>query len=287
MSDKKKIFITEDEFIVSKNLQYKLESLGYIVTGTSPSGEMAIEQIRKNQPDLVLMDIMLAGDLDGIDTARKIREEFDIPIIFLTAYSSEEISKRAALADPYAYILKPYEERELEINISIALYKTEAEKKLLRKQQELIELNNRLDSVVQERTAALNKEIEKREKQNAWLQKFVAIIDQTSDHIVVSNRDGEIEYVNQSLLDFKGRKQNELMGISSKEMISDSTINGHYEQLLGTVIEKGMNFSGELKCNRKDGKSFSATQVVIPLKSEDNYVTHFASICRIDFFNSK
>mgnify|MGYP001234554718 CR=1 FL=1 len=95
MKDKKKIFITEDEFIVSKNLESKLIALGYNVIGTSVSGELAIEKIRKEQPDLVLMDIMLAGKMDGIETASLIRSEYDIPIIFLTAYSSQKISINA------------------------------------------------------------------------------------------------------------------------------------------------------------------------------------------------
>ena len=135
MSEKKKIFITEDEFIVSKSLQNKLESLDYDVVGTATSGEKTLEKIRITKPDLILMDVMLAGELDGIQTAQIIKKEFGIPVIFLTAYSSEEIYRRAATVEPYAYIIKPFEQRELEINISIAFYKYAADKKVSEKQE--------------------------------------------------------------------------------------------------------------------------------------------------------
>ncbi len=276
----KKIFITEDEFIVSKNLQYKLEELGYNVTGTAPSGEMAIEQIRKDPPDLVLMDIMLAGDMDGIDTAKMIRAEFEIPIIFLTAYSSEEISKRASLVDPYAYILKPYEERELEINISIALYKAEAEKKIIEKQKELIELNKKLDSLVRNSTHELNKQVQESEKLQEWSTKFLDIVDATYDFVIIANTDGIVEYANNRLTKFLGLPKKEVEKNNIKSLIFNQQSDDYYDQIVQSVLSGGGNYLDKIIIKGKDAKMWTVDQIVIPLKNSSGSVTHFASVCR-------
>ncbi|NBD32031.1 MAG: response regulator [Cyanobacteria bacterium] len=94
ISSQGKIFIVEDELIIAKSLARQLEKLNYDVVGTASSGEKALELIEQNPPDLVLMDIVIAGEMDGIETAKKIREKFDIPVIYLTAYSDEETLKR-------------------------------------------------------------------------------------------------------------------------------------------------------------------------------------------------
>ncbi|MFB0925321.1 MAG: response regulator, partial [Vicingaceae bacterium] len=158
-----KIHITEDEFIVSKNLENQLISLGYDVIGCSSSGEDTLVDIEKNIPDLILMDIMLAGKLDGIETANIIAEKYDIPLIFLTAYSSDEIYKRAKNSNPHAYLLKPFEDRELEINISITLNKHKLEKNLKIKREKLEALRISQDDIIIEKTESLalkNKELD-------------------------------------------------------------------------------------------------------------------------------
>ncbi|MBC8257814.1 MAG: response regulator [SAR324 cluster bacterium] len=123
-----KIFIVEDEAIVAESLNDQLESLGYIVSGQAASGEEALRKIKKKSPDLVLMDIMLEGEMDGVDTAQQIHELLGIPIIFLTAYSDSETLNRAKLTEPFGYLIKPYKERELHTTIEISLYKYKMEK---------------------------------------------------------------------------------------------------------------------------------------------------------------
>ncbi len=124
---KKKIIIVEDKSIVSHDIKRRLEVLGYEVPGIAPSGEKAVELVKEHSPDLILMDIQLQGEMDGIEAANLIRKELDIPIIYLTAFSDEATLKRAMITDPYAYIIKPFEPRELQISIEIALYKHEME----------------------------------------------------------------------------------------------------------------------------------------------------------------
>lgn len=284
-TEAKKIFITEDEFIVSKNLESKLTSLGYEVTGTAPSGEEAIQQISENPPDIVLMDIMLAGEIDGIETARKIREEHDIPVIFLTAYSSEEIYKRAALAEPYAYIIKPYEERELEINIAIALYKSNIERQYAEKQLELEKLNSNLDKLVEERTKDLIREINERKKAQELQMRFYDIVEQTSDHIMITDIKGVIEYVNPAISEFTGFDKNEMIG-NTPGILKSGMYEKEYYNELWSVIQTGNSFSDEFVNRKKDGTLYTVAQIILPLKNLDGEITHFASVSR-DFSEKK
>jgi PAS domain S-box-containing protein len=124
--------VVEDEAIVALDIEARLRMLGYGVTGVARSGAEALRLIADRTPDLVLMDIHIQGPMDGIDTAREVKTRFHRPVVFLTAYSEDGTLQRAKLAEPYGYILKPFEERELKSVIEMALYKHEAEQEILR-----------------------------------------------------------------------------------------------------------------------------------------------------------
>ena len=126
----KKILVIEDEAIIARDIQKSLEELGYEVPDTATSGERAIKLAGEVMPDLVLMDIVLQGDLDGIEAAEEIKKLYDIPVIYLTAYADDKVMERAKVTEPFGYMIKPFEERELHTTIEIALYKYEIEKKL-------------------------------------------------------------------------------------------------------------------------------------------------------------
>lgn len=119
----KKIFVVEDEVIVAEDIIQTLKSLGYEVLGFADSGEEAILKIKEEVPDLLLMDIMLAGELDGIETAEIINKEHNIPIVYLTAYSSTNILDKAKASKPYGYIVKPFDEVNLYTTIEVSIYK--------------------------------------------------------------------------------------------------------------------------------------------------------------------
>ncbi len=127
---KKKILIVEDDNIIGMEIRDRIESLGFDVTNVVPFGEDAIKDVAGNRPDLILMDIRLKGKMDGIQTAKKIREFFDIPVVYLTAYADYNTLQRAKITEPFGYVLKPFEERELASIIEMALYKHKMEKKL-------------------------------------------------------------------------------------------------------------------------------------------------------------
>lgn len=130
-----RILIVEDESIVALNIKNRLEALGYIVVATTSSGESAIQIAQENNPDLVLMDIKLRGVIDGIEAATQIWNRFQIPVVYLTAYSDEETVERAKVTEPYGYILKPFEARDLGTTIEISLYKHQMERKLREREQ--------------------------------------------------------------------------------------------------------------------------------------------------------
>ncbi len=135
------ILVVEDEVLVARDIKSRLIRMGYEVLDTARKGAEAIEKALALKPDLVLMDIHLADEIDGIEAALRIRETIDVPVIFCTAYADEETLERAKISTPYGYVLKPFDNRELEINIEIALYKHNIE----------IDLNNtrrRLDATL-------------------------------------------------------------------------------------------------------------------------------------------
>lgn len=132
-----RLMIVEDEVLVSKDISSRLIHMGYEVCCSAGKGSEAIKKALDHKPDLILMDIHLRDNIDGIEAAGIIHQSYDVPIIFCTAYSNTETLERAKITAPYGYILKPFDNRELEINIEIALYKHRAEKELRETQERL------------------------------------------------------------------------------------------------------------------------------------------------------
>jgi PAS domain S-box-containing protein/putative nucleotidyltransferase with HDIG domain len=123
--------IVEDEAIVALDIRNRLRFLGYDVAGVATTGEEAVRLASERSPDLILMDIMLDGELDGIDAAVRIREKMAVPVVFLTAYADEDTLSRAKVTEAFGYIIKPFEDRELHTTIEMALYKHKMETRLV------------------------------------------------------------------------------------------------------------------------------------------------------------
>jgi DNA-binding NarL/FixJ family response regulator len=185
-----KIMIVEDERVVAADLADKLAAMRYSVCGKAYSGEQALSIAEKQLPDLVLMDIKLEGPMDGIETAGLIKNRYDIPVIYLTAFSDEQILQRAKVAEPFGYLVKPVQLRELRSNIEIALFKARMEKKLRNAHQMLeIEVNNRTAELVRA-NAQLRNEIEERRKAERVLKK---------NEKELGNKAQELEEINTAL----------------------------------------------------------------------------------------
>ncbi len=125
-----RILIVEDESIVAKDIQNSLTGLGYTVAGIVASGEEAVERVSALKPDLILMDVMLKGAMDGIEAAGRIQKEHPVPVVYLTAYTDDDTLRRAKVTEAFGYLLKPFEDRELRTTIEMALYKHTMERKL-------------------------------------------------------------------------------------------------------------------------------------------------------------
>jgi two-component system, response regulator PdtaR len=142
------VFIVEDELIEAEDIRLTLEKKGYSVTGIARSGEAVLEFLQKKHPDLVLMDIHLAGTLDGIDTAERIRALYAIPVIFLTSHADEVTLGRAKITEPYGYVLKPFDERELHSAIEMGLYKHRMEEQAKENERTIRVLANAIPDAV-------------------------------------------------------------------------------------------------------------------------------------------
>ncbi len=127
-----KILIVEDEPEVAEVTKTILENFGYAVLSIVSTGEEAIEIVSRMRPDLVLMDIVLEGNMDGINAAKQVHDRFNVPVVYLTAYADEDKLSRAKVTEPYGYILKPFKAEELHVTIEMILYKHEVENKIKR-----------------------------------------------------------------------------------------------------------------------------------------------------------
>lgn len=123
MSDQKKILIIEDQLITAKGIERILKRFGFLVTGIANSAETAMQLIIKDQPDLVLVDIKLKGNEDGITAAHKIQSQFDLPVVILTAYTDDETVERVFHLGAYGYLVKPYKDEKLIEAVEFALKK--------------------------------------------------------------------------------------------------------------------------------------------------------------------
>ncbi len=171
------ILIVEDEIIVAEDLSGKLRRLGYGIAGIAAAGEEAIGMACDLRPNLVLMDVRLEGEMDGIETAREIQRRQDTPIVYLTAHSDAATLNRAKLTGPFGYILKPFDERELVTQIELALYKHQAERKI--------------------------------REQREWLRVTLTSI---GDAVIAADADGRIDFMNPVAEALTGWKAEEAIG---------------------------------------------------------------------------
>ncbi len=171
-----RIVIADDEIIIASQIEECLRSNGYDVVGIAPSGEDAVEMALDLKPDLMLMDIVMPGKLDGISAAAKINDALHLPVIFLTAYADEEMIQRAKPIGPYAYVLKPLQERQLLAAIEIALHKNIM-------QQKLKEAKEELELRVEERTRELRIKSENLEEMNTALKVLLKKREEDKDEL--------------------------------------------------------------------------------------------------------
>jgi PAS domain S-box-containing protein len=231
---KASILIVEDEAIVAADLADKLERAGYDISGTVSRGEHALRMVQQNRPDLILMDIRLAGPLDGIDVAKSLKISTDVPMVFLTAHSDDETIRRAGLTDPFGYILKPFEERDLTTQIEIALYRYQAERAL-------------------------------RDSEG----KYRALVETAFDGIIIIDGQGTIQSCNAAVERMFGYRREDLLRRNVSLLMPEAFPEGQHSPLgRFTTAEAGGVFNGlvESTGQRSDG-------IIFPLEISLNQVS--------------
>lgn len=231
------ILVVEDERIVAKDIQISLEQLGYTVPAIAASGIEAINKAAENVPDLVLMDINLKGDMDGVEAARHINTRFNVPVIYLTAYSDDQTLERAKLTDPIGYILKPFKARELHAAIQMAINKHQMEKKL--------------------------------KKHDQWL---AAVLKSIGEGLIATDIKGLVTYMNPVAEKLTGWKQSEAFGRYVIEVfnIVDSKTQTKIANPAIKVLQEGAAFclAEYLLLIAKDGAEIPIAECTAPIQDD-------------------
>lgn len=177
------VLVVEDESIVSKDIQHSLKKLGYQVVGAAATGEKALELVRSESPDIVLMDIMLKGDMNGIEVAEIVKKEHNIPVIFLTAYADESTLSKAKVTEPFGYIIKPFKEIDLHTSIEMALYKHKKARELEKERDYLYTLVDNKETVDGFIFVKSNSKLVKLNTKDIYF------IEALKDYVVINTRD--------------------------------------------------------------------------------------------------
>lgn len=236
------ILVVEDESLVAKDIQNRLRKFGYTVSATVNSGEDAIRKTGETSPDLVLMDIQLKGNIDGIEAAQEIYNNFNIPVIYLTANADESTLERAKVTEPFGYIIKPFKEKELKTTIEITLIKHRMEKKLKQSEQ--------------------------------WL---ATVLKSIGDAVIASDRTGVITFMNPAAEVLTGWKQEEAFGVASTDVfnITNAETRITVDNPITQALEAGMsvNLPEQTLLIAKDGTEIPIDDSAAPIRDEKGNIT--------------
>ena len=355
-----KILVVEDEGITALDIQARLKSLGYTVSAAVSSGEEAIASVQTLRPDLVLMDIVLKGPLDGVQAAGKIRSLFNIPVVYLTAFSDADTLKRAKITEPFGFVLKPFEERDLQTTIEMALYKHMMEEKLRESEREKtlifdstadviffhdtdlrIRWANRAAGMAMRENpenlkgqycfeiwqfknapcegcpvvmardtgqaqagellsrdgqswfiraypikddagkvtaiAEFSVDISERKRAEEQLRKLSHAVEQSPTSIMITDKEGNIEYVNARFTQVTGYTLDEVKGKNPRLLKSGRMLTEEYQKLWESIASGG-EWRGEMQNRKKNGELFWEFASISPIVGVDGSITHFLAV---------
>jgi len=201
-----RILIVEDDRVVARDIAQQMTRAGHTVIGITARGEDALPLAAATAPDLILMDVRLEGELDGVDTARLLRENFDLPVVFLTAYADEETIRRATITEPFGYVLKPFDDAQLHTVVAMALYKHGAERRL-------------------------------RESE----QRYAVTLSSIGDAVIATSRDSRINFINPVAEMLTGWARDEAMGrpLTDVFRVINETTRAPVEDPVAAVLSAG------------------------------------------------
>ena len=242
------VLIVEDERIVAEDIKRSVSRAGYTVCGVVSSGETALRTVESELPDLVLMDIILQGDMSGIETAEAIRARYDVPVIYLTAYADSHTLKKAKVTEPFGYILKPFEDRELESTLEMALYKYRIDKKL-------------------------------RESE----ERYRTLFEDSRDAIFMTTRDGKLVVANRSALMMLGYTEEEIRDVSVPDLFVDPDEGEHLQR---EIERNGSVRDFEVRLRSKHGRALDCMVTAALRRDKDGTVAGYHGIIH-DFTERK
>lgn len=243
-----KILIVEDEIVVARELEARLRGLGYAIAGIALSGEEALRAASELQPGIVLVDIVLKGPMDGIAVADEMRTRFDLPVVYVTAYTDESTVRRAKVTEPYGYIVKPFSESEVYAAVEIALHKHQAERK-------------------------------RREAQEAGLL-LAAIMESSPDAIVGWTLAGTVFSWNPGAESLYGYSATEALGQCMATLMVPPDRHNEIPQI-GERIGRGERVEGyETVRVRKDGALIEVSLTVSPIRNASGEIVGAATVGR-------
>jgi len=243
------ILVVEDESIVALDIKNRLQKSGYYVVGLTSSGEESVRIAAKLRPDIVLMDIKLKGDMDGVEAAEQIRANFNIPIIYLTAYADELTLQRAKITESFGYLLKPFEERELTATIETALYKQKMERKLRQNEQ--------------------------------WLSTTLTSI---GDAVIATDTQGFIKFMNPVAETLTGWPQENALGKPSSEIFL--ILNEDTNEQLDNPVSRVLTYGKDIKLQRhtvlvaRDGKKIPIDDSAAPIRGRNGHTNGVVLVFR-------
>ncbi len=237
-----RILLVEDEIIIALYIQNVLTKYGYQKTSIVSNGSDCLKLLKEDEYDLIIMDISIEGDMDGVETASIVNENYDIPLIFLTAYSDSDVLHKAKQANPYGYIIKPINAKELYAMVEMSIYK------------------HRVDIQLKDREL-----------------KFRTLFEQSRDGIVLCDRQGVIQDVNISVIELLGTERDELLGVSVDAVFLDEDDVG---VIFNSLLQSGYINDYEARMQRKDGTTVECSVTVTVLKNEKGEISGYQGIFR-------
>lgn len=272
-----KILIVEDQYATAKKIEKGLLKMGYEVTSIVRFGEEVVESIENNMPDLVLMDIVLEGKMDGIDASEQVHERFDIPVVFLTAFADNIKLERAKITQPFGYLIKPFAFTELRVTIESAIYKHEAEKKLKTYQNDLETMVKVRTHELEESNTKLTNEIVEREQLEGRLRKLNLAVVQSPAMVMITDTKGNIEYVNPKFTKVTGYEATEVMGQKPSILKSGHHSTDEYRRVWDRLLS-GEEWHGEFYNKSKDCEYYWESASISPLRDEEGLITNFVKV---------
>ena len=249
MMEPARILIVEDEAIIAMDLSSRLRNMGHVVVATAATGAMALKRAIELRPELVLMDIVLQGDLDGIETTKLMRQQIDVPVVYLTSHSDPATIRLAVGTEPFGYLLKPFNERELQASIQVALYRHRTEAKL--------------------------------RKLERWMS---ATISSIGDAVIATDLQGKVTLINPAAQQLTGWDESAAVGRPFHEVFNAlaSDKREPARDLIATALDRGVDIglNERVILRSRDGRELHIDDSAAPIRGDDGQATGVVVVFR-------